>query len=73
LWNLRETDPLEKTGIEGRIILRWIFKTWDAWAWTGLSCLRIETEGSPCKNGNEHSGFIKIGKFLTSREPVSFA
>ena len=28
LWeNLRERDHLENTGVDGRIILRWIFKT----------------------------------------------
>jgi hypothetical protein len=27
--NLRERDNLEETGIDGRIILRWIFRKWD--------------------------------------------
>jgi hypothetical protein len=30
-------------GIDGKIILRWIFRKWDMGIWTGLSWLRIET------------------------------
>ena len=43
--NLRETDHLGVPGIDGRIILRWIFRKWDVGAWTGSSKLRIETGG----------------------------
>jgi hypothetical protein len=32
-------------GIDGRIILRWIFSNWDVGLWTGSSWLRIETDG----------------------------
>jgi hypothetical protein len=43
LWwgNLRERDP----GLDGRIILRWIFRKWDVEIWTRLSWLSIETGG----------------------------
>jgi len=40
LWeNLRERDHLEDPGIDGRIILRWIFRQWDReyMDWTDLA------------------------------------
>jgi hypothetical protein len=37
--------PLEDPGVDGRIILRWIFRKWDVGLWTGLSWLEIETGG----------------------------
>jgi hypothetical protein len=43
--NLRERDHLEYPGVDGRIILRWIFRKWDVRAWTESSWLRIETGG----------------------------
>jgi hypothetical protein len=50
--------------IDGRIILRRIFRKWDVGVWTGLSWLRIETVGGTCECGNEHSGSIKSGEIL---------
>jgi hypothetical protein len=42
--NLRERDHSEDPVVDGRIILRWIFKKWDG-AWTGLNWRRIGTGG----------------------------
>jgi hypothetical protein len=41
--NLRERVNWGGLGIDGRIILGWIFRKWDVGVWTGLSWLRIET------------------------------
>jgi hypothetical protein len=32
-------------GVDGRIILRLIFRKWEVGVWTGLDWLRIETGG----------------------------
>jgi hypothetical protein len=42
---LRERDNLGEPGVEGRKILRRIFKKRDVGVWTGLGWLRIETGG----------------------------
>ena len=41
---MKQRDHLEKGGLEGRIILKRVFKKWHG-AWTGLISLRIETGG----------------------------
>jgi len=43
--NLRERDRLGDHGVDGRIILRWIFRKWYVRVWTGSSWLWIGTSG----------------------------
>jgi hypothetical protein len=43
--NLKERNHLGDPGIDGRIILRWIFRKWDVVTWFGSSWLRIGTGG----------------------------
>jgi hypothetical protein len=43
--NLRERDHTGDPGVFGRIILRWIFRTFDVALWTGSSWPRIGTCG----------------------------
>jgi hypothetical protein len=40
-----ERDHFEDLGIDGKIILRRIFRKWDVWAQTGLIWLRTGTGG----------------------------
>jgi len=42
---LKEGDHLGDPGVDGSIILRWIFRKWDMVVWTGSSWLKIGTGG----------------------------
>jgi hypothetical protein len=56
---------LEDLGVDGKIILKLIFRKWDGDAWIGLLWLRIGTgDGGVCECGNEPSGSVKCGEFL---------
>jgi hypothetical protein len=41
--NVKERDKLREPGVDGRIILRCIFRKWDVGLWTGSNSLRIGT------------------------------
>ena len=43
--NLRERDHWGDPDVDGRIILRWIFREWEEVVGTGWSSLRIGTDG----------------------------
>jgi len=47
IWwgNVREGDHLEDPSVDGKIILRWIFRKWNLEALTGWSWLRIVKGG----------------------------
>jgi hypothetical protein len=52
--SLREGDHWGDPDIDGRIILKWIFRKWEGFVGTGWSGLRIGTSG----------GFHKCSEFL---------
>ena len=41
----REGDHLGDPDVDGRIILRWLFRKWDVVLWTGSRWLMIGTDG----------------------------
>jgi len=57
---------LEDPGVDGRIILRWIFRNLDVGIWTVSVWFRVGTLPGVCECGNETSGSINAEKFLLS-------
>jgi hypothetical protein len=50
--------------VDGRIILRWMFRKLEGVVGTGWSWLRIGQVAGTCEYGKEPSGSIKCGEFL---------
>ena len=72
LENLRERDYLEDPGVDGRIILKWIFRKWDGVHGLDRSGSGQRQIAGTCKCNNETLGYIKCGEFfLTSWKQVS--
>jgi hypothetical protein len=65
MGKLKERDHLEDPDIDGRIILRCIFRKWDVGGmdWIELAQDRDRWQGT-CEYGNETLGSIKCGEFL---------
>jgi hypothetical protein len=42
---VREGDHFKDTGVNGKIILKWMFEKWDGGAWAGSLWLRIGRGG----------------------------
>ena len=62
---MRERDHWGEPGVDGWIILRWIFRKWGVGVCTGSSWIRIgQVVLGTCECGNEPSGSIKCGEFL---------
>ena len=55
---LREINHLEDPGVDGRIILRWIFRMW------GIDWIGLAQVAGTCECSNEPLGSIKCGEFL---------
>jgi hypothetical protein len=62
--NLRERGRWGDPEVDGRIILRWMFRKWEVVVGIGWSWLRIGTGGGTCEYGKEPSGSIKCRDFL---------
>jgi len=62
--SLRERVHLGDPDVDGRMILRYIFRKWGKGLWTGSRWRRIGTGGEHFEFGNVHAGSIKCGEFF---------
>jgi hypothetical protein len=62
---MREGEHWGDPYVDGKIILRGIFRKWEGVLGTGWSGLRIGTGAGTCEYGNELSGSINAGNLLT--------
>jgi len=62
--NLKERDHLKNPGVDGRIILRWIFRNLEGRFMDWIDVTRDRQVAGCCKRGNETSGSIKSREFL---------
>jgi hypothetical protein len=62
--NLRERDNFEDLGVDGRIILRWIFRKWDVGHGLDRAGSGWGQVTGNCECGNEPSDSVKCGEFL---------
>ena len=64
--NLREREHWGDPDVDGKIILRWIFKKWEElWELDGVGSGYGQVAGT-CEYGDELSGSKNAGNFLTS-------
>jgi hypothetical protein len=57
-------DRSEDLDFDWRIILEWIFETYDGNLWTRCIWLRVGTIGGSFVHGNEPSDSIECGEFI---------
>jgi len=62
--NLRERDHLGDPGLDGKIILRWIFREWDGGHGLDRGGSGWGQVAGNCECGNETSDSIKCREFL---------
>ena len=63
---MRERGHWGDQDVDGRIILKWIFRKLEGVVGIGWSWFRIGTGGGHCGYGEGLSGSINAGNFLTS-------